>query len=144
MLAAVCAAMLAGVSAHAAERYDILIRGGTVLDGTGKPGVRADVGVRGDRIVFVGDAGQAEATRVIDAKGLTVAPGFIDAHNHVPDYFLEMRQRKGDAAPDRSPILNEGCLVQGVTTLVGGPDGFLSPKSMRAMFAHRAFPEISG
>ena len=62
-------------------RYDIIIRNGTIVDGTGQPSVQADIGVRGDRIVAVGslsgDAGQA-----IDATDHVVAPGFIDVHSH--------------------------------------------------------------
>src|SRR5688572_11081909 len=70
--------------ADAQQRADILVRGGTLLDGTGTPARRADVGITGDRITFVGDAAAARisATRTIDATGLTVAPGFIDPHTH--------------------------------------------------------------
>ena len=62
------------------ERYDVLVRGGTVYDGSGKPGLVGDVAIRGDSIVAVGAAvprGSTGATE-IDAKGLAVAPGFID------------------------------------------------------------------
>ena len=68
------------------ERYDLVIRGGTVYDGTGAPGVRADVGVRGERIVAFGTVstrGDAE----LDARDLAVAPGFIDVHSH-DDYAV--------------------------------------------------------
>jgi N-acyl-D-amino-acid deacylase len=61
-----------------AERFDVLIRGGTVYDGSGKAPRRADVGLRGDRIVAVGDLGTATARTVVDATGLAVAPGFIN------------------------------------------------------------------
>ena len=62
--------------------FDLLIRNGTVVDGSGGPAVRADVAVTGDRIVQVGDlAGQA-AARVIDAEGALVTPGFVDLHTH--------------------------------------------------------------
>ncbi len=61
---------------------DILIRGGEVMDGTGKKAVRADVGILGDRIVEIGDLSSTEAERVIEAAGLCVAPGFIDIHSH--------------------------------------------------------------
>src|SRR5690349_225353 len=66
------------------EDVDLLLRGGTVLDGTGAPARIADVAVRGDRIVFVGDASKANLTpkRAIDVRGLVVAPGFIDPHTH--------------------------------------------------------------
>src|SRR5207245_3711142 len=59
-------------------RYDLVVSGGRVIDGTGAPWVRADVGVRGDRIAAIGDLSAARAKQRIDAHGLAVAPGFID------------------------------------------------------------------
>jgi len=59
-------------------RYDLVISGGRLIDGTGAPWVRADVGIRGDRIAAIGDLSQARAKQRIDAQGLAVAPGFID------------------------------------------------------------------
>ena len=90
--------------------FDIVIRGGTVYDGTGAPGRRADVGIRGERIEEVGDLAGAEAARVIDARGLAVAPGFIDTHTH----------SEGDLLAD--PQHANG-LRQGITTEVMGLDG---------------------
>ena len=58
--------------------FDVIIRGGTVYDGTGAPGRRADVGIRGDRIAAVGDLAAATAATTVDATGLAVAPGFIN------------------------------------------------------------------
>ncbi len=63
--------------------YDIVIKGGTVVDGTGAPGRRADVGILGDRVVEVGDLTGATATRTIDAEGRLVTPGFVDIHSHL-------------------------------------------------------------
>lgn len=98
-------------AAAAQERYDLLISGGTVVDGTGARGYRADVAVRGDRIVRVSrtpiPAGRA--ARVIDARGRTVAPGFIDLHTHL-DPLLRLPGA-------------ESHVRQGVTTALGGPDG---------------------
>jgi N-acyl-D-amino-acid deacylase len=91
------------------ERYDVLIRGGTVVDGTGAPGVRADVAIRGDRIAAIGSLADAEGARVIDAGGLTVAPGFIDVHSH------------DDAACLSTPL--DFKLMQGVTTDILGNCG---------------------
>ena len=65
--------------------FDLLLRGGNVIDGTGAPGRRADVGVSGDRIMAVGDIGTVGAGEValdMDVSGMVVAPGFIDPHGH--------------------------------------------------------------
>jgi N-acyl-D-amino-acid deacylase len=62
--------------------FDVVIKGGTVIDGSGRPSVRADVGVRNGRIVEIGDVA-ADAHRVIDATGLAVTPGFVDLHTHL-------------------------------------------------------------
>jgi N-acyl-D-amino-acid deacylase len=67
--------------------YDLVIRGGTVFDGSGAPGVIADIGIRGDRIVAVGDV-NGNAARSIDARDLYVTPGFIDMHSHSETFRL--------------------------------------------------------
>lgn len=123
MTLALAALAWAPSAAHGAE-FDLMILNGTVIDGTGKPRFRANVGVIGDRIAYVGK-GKRRAKQVVDASGLIVAPGFIDAHNHAPDQARE--------AP--TPFLNEPFLKQGVTTVVAGPDGYYSPKELRAIFA---------
>ena len=67
--------------------FDLLIRGGLLVDGTGAPGLPADVGVTGDTITAVGDLSAvdpADARRVIDAAGHVVTPGFVAAHGHHP------------------------------------------------------------
>ena len=69
-------------SGGAEPRFDILIRGGNVLDGMGSATVRADVGIIGERIAAVGDLANADVGRMVDATGLSVAPGFIDIHTH--------------------------------------------------------------
>jgi N-acyl-D-amino-acid deacylase len=92
------------------QTFDLLIRGGTVIDGTGAPRRRADVGVRGARIAAVGDLGDANAHETIDASGKIVAPGFIDSHAH------------DDAALIGSPLLWPK-LSQGVTTVINGNCG---------------------
>lgn len=95
-----------------APRYDLLIRGGHVIDGSGSPAVRADVAIRNGRIVRVSDFSGVPgrvAARVIDVTGLIVAPGFIDVHTHADD--LAERPRA------------ENFLRMGVTTVVAGNCG---------------------
>ncbi|QIM71651.1 D-aminoacylase [Bordetella trematum] len=98
------------MSQAASEVLDYVLAGGTVIDGTNTPGRRADVGVRGDRVVAVGDLSQAAARERIDVSGMVVAPGFIDSHTHDDNYLL----RKRDMTPKIS---------QGVTTVVTGNCG---------------------
>ena len=80
--------------------FDVLITGGEVLDGTGAPAVRADVGIRGDRIVEVGSLAGRTAARTIDATGRVVTPGFIDLHTHsemplIADGTAQSKVRQG-------------------------------------------------
>jgi len=80
--------------------YDLVIAGGRVVDGTGAPWFRADVGIRGDRIASVGDLSGASAARRIDARGQMVAPGFIDLlgqseHRLLVDPSAESKIRQG-------------------------------------------------
>lgn len=62
--------------------FDLLIHGGTVIDGSGKPGFKADVGIRDERIALIAPTITEEAKEVIDASGFVVSPGFIDIHSH--------------------------------------------------------------
>jgi N-acyl-D-aspartate/D-glutamate deacylase len=91
---------------------DVVLRGGTLVDGSGNPGVVGDLAIKGDRIVAVGKFDVAGKPRVIDARGLIVAPGFIDLHSH-SDYPL-LREATRD---------NRNYLFQGVTTVVTGNCG---------------------
>ena len=90
--------------------FDLAIIGGTVIDGSGQPGRKADVGLKGDRIVKVGQVGKGEAEREISAAGAVVAPGFIDTHSHSDLMAL--------AEPELLPKL-----MQGITTELLGQDG---------------------
>src|SRR5258706_15956853 len=83
----------------------LLLRGGTVIDGTGAPRVVADVRIEGERITAVGDNLPTKGANVIDATGKIVAPGFIDVHTHDDQIVL--------SAPQMLPKIS-----QGVTTVV--------------------------
>lgn len=98
------------MSGTRAERYDMVLKGGTVVDGTGAPRRRADVGLRDDRIAAVGDLSAAEADRTVDASNRIVAPGFIDVHTHDDRALL--------SNPDFDMKVS-----QGVTTVVVGNCG---------------------
>ncbi|CAA9301206.1 MAG: N-acyl-D-amino-acid deacylase [uncultured Gemmatimonadetes bacterium] len=112
-LGVLCAALAAGAGEAGAQAplYDLLIRGGTVVDGTGAARFRADVAVRGGRIARVSRTAipAARARRVVDARGMVVAPGFVDLHAHL-DPLLRLPGAESMAR-------------QGVTTALGGPDG---------------------
>ncbi len=73
---------MAAPSIASAQTYDVIIRNGRVIDGTGNPWFLADVALDGDRIAAMGDLRAARAERDIDATGLYVTPGFIDVHGH--------------------------------------------------------------
>jgi N-acyl-D-amino-acid deacylase len=97
-----------------AEAYDIIIRGGEIVDGTGNPWFGGDVGIRGDRIVAIRRNLKGKADREIDASGLVVAPGFIDIHSHSDWLLLE----DGHA---------QSKIRQGVTTEILGEGGSVGP-----------------
>ena len=108
--------LVAGACARsgAQQPYDLLITGGSVLNGEGTPAVRADIGIRGERIAAIGDLPAATAARRIDAAGLIVAPGFIDMHNH-SDYTVLVEPK------------SESMIRQGVTTMVLGESRSAGP-----------------
>jgi N-acyl-D-aspartate/D-glutamate deacylase len=110
-------ALLLVLAVQQPTSVDVLIRGGTVHDGSGNPPRITDVGIRADRIAFIGDAAYAgvTGTRTIEARGLIVAPGFIDPHNHV------LAGVSGSASVDRRQAAS--ALTQGITTVTISPDG---------------------
>jgi N-acyl-D-amino-acid deacylase len=112
ILAAATVGAVQGAPQSSESPLDLIIRGGRVFDGSGNPWIRADVGVRDERIVAVGDLSAAAADDEIDAAGLYVAPGFIDVHSHAVAGLVD-EERSGAAT----------LLYQGLTTVVINPDG---------------------
>ena len=113
-----------------APAFDLVIRGGRVIDGTGNPWVLADVGIKGDSVAAVAPRLMTDGARVVDATGLVVAPGFIDVHTHgdagntaVPAGTIDplVRDDKQDLIGNPAA---ENDVRQGVTTVIAGPDGF--------------------
>jgi N-acyl-D-amino-acid deacylase len=92
---------------------DLIIRNGTVVDGSGAPSYKADVAISGDRIVVIGDLSGSTAAIDIDAAGKVVTPGFIDVHVHSETHLA-----------DPNDTRRNGSLLQGVTTHLTAPDGF--------------------
>lgn len=107
--------VLSGCTASApTPSYDLVIAGGSVLDGDGTPAIVTDIGVRDGKVATIGDLSRATATRRIEAQGLTVAPGFIDMHDH-SDYTILIEPAA------------QSMIRQGVTTLVLGESRSAGP-----------------
>jgi dihydroorotase/N-acyl-D-amino-acid deacylase len=102
--------MLPAFLAGQAPTYDLVLRGGRIVDGTASPWYVADVAIAGDAIARIAPSITAPATRVLDVNGLIVAPGFIDIHTHARRGIFELPTA-------------DNYVRQGVTTLVEGPDG---------------------
>jgi N-acyl-D-amino-acid deacylase len=97
-----------------ATKYDLLIKNGSIVDGSGRPGYNSDLAVKGDRIVRIGNLKNAKAARVIDARGLVVAPGFIDMLGQSETYVLIDNRAMSK-------------VMQGVTTEITGEGESIAP-----------------
>jgi len=108
--------LISGASYALADQHDVIIKGATIVDGTGNKSFKGDIAIKGERIVQVGKV-SGKADRVVDGSGLIASPGFIDPHNHA------------DASILKYPLA-ENLVMQGVTTFVGGNCGIsLAPRS---------------
>jgi N-acyl-D-amino-acid deacylase len=112
---------------------DLVVERGRVVDGTGNPWFRADIGIRDGRIEAVGDLASAEAATRLDAGGLMVAPGFIDIHSH-SDFLVPVSEHTSVLAP---------FLAQGITTIVTGNCGYspapVNPATAEELKSYTAF-----
>jgi N-acyl-D-aspartate/D-glutamate deacylase len=118
LLRGVAALALALAAPSAAQTADVLIRGGTIHDGSSAKPFVGDIAITGDRISYVGPRAPMAAKTTIAANGMIVAPGFIDPHTHANGFL-----RSNDAATRANPAW----LNQGVTTVVIGVDGGGAP-----------------
>src|SRR5258708_18969351 len=108
--------MLAPTSlANAADRYDLLLKNGRVVDGAGTPWYIADVAIRDGKIAAIGRLNPSDAARTIDATGLVVAPGFIDMMGQTGTLFL------------KDPAAGFNLLTQGITTINAGEGESAAP-----------------
>ena len=144
LLASAGAALLGAAILAQAPPYDVLIRNGRVLDGSGNPWLAADIGIRGGRVIDVGRLHAASATRVIDAKGLTVTPGFVDVHSHsstgLEGGLKEARQLIAQGIIDEGMIPKvEACLdsLRAGVRKTHMIDGRLSHALLLEIFTHR-------
>ena len=113
ILSALVALLVPAATVRAAD-YNVIIRGGMVYDGSGGKPRLADVGIRGDKVATIGDLAKASATRVLDAKGLAVAPGFINMLSWSNDSFMVDGRSQGE-------------IRQGVTTEIFGEGESMGP-----------------
>jgi N-acyl-D-amino-acid deacylase len=109
-IAAILILALARVPTAQSQPYNLLLRNGRIVDGTGSPWYRADIAIRGDTIVRIAPSITEPATRVIDLGGQAIAPGFIDIHTHARRGIFDVPTA-------------DNYIRQGVTTLMEGPDG---------------------
>lgn len=112
VIVSACALAAVDVDQAQPHLYDLLIRNVRVMDGSGNPWVKAEIGIKGGRIAAIGRLADGQATRIIDGGDRLATPGFIDVHSHAAEGLIRGALRQGQ------PIL-----AQGVTTIVANPDG---------------------
>src|SRR5215210_7605045 len=106
-----CLMLLVSTAPYAqTSTYDLVLRNGRIVDGTGSPWYRGDIAIKGDTIVRIAPTIPDSAIRLVDVGGLMVAPGFIDIHTHAPRGIFDVPTA-------------DNYVRQGVTTLIEGPDG---------------------
>jgi N-acyl-D-aspartate/D-glutamate deacylase len=120
LAAAMTAVSTLAAAATPKEPADILIKGGTIYDGSDAKPYIGDIALRGDQIVYVGKTTKLAAKRIVNARGMIVSPGFIDAHTHA-DTFIR--------SPDKAVRVNAAWLDQGASTVMIGVDGYGTPDS---------------
>jgi len=103
-------------SLSSGDEYDVLLKNGSIIDGSGNPWVSGDIAILGDRIAAIGKLDGAHAKRVIDAKGLVISPGFIDM----------LGQSEASLLIDNRSISK---LAQGITTEITGEGGSIAPQT---------------
>src|SRR3954449_2299000 len=127
-----CFFLLTTAAFSQAPQFDVLIRNGRVFDGSGNPWFRADIGIVGDRITFIGPADdKAIAKQTIDAKGLIVAPGFIDM----------LGQSETTLLIDKKAVSK---LTQGITTEITGEGDSVAPTSAKLLAEDKEYYEHYG
>jgi N-acyl-D-amino-acid deacylase len=127
-----------GFSSAAEQTYDVVIRGGKIVDGTGNPWFYGDVALRGDRIAAVGRVPAGSGKREIDARGLIVAPGFIDMHSHSDYVLLEDGRAQSKI---RQGVTTE---VLGEGTSAGPYQGKLPPRAFAVAGESRKWTTLGG
>ena len=108
LTAVVC--LLGGAEISWSQAVDLLVKNARIVDGTGALAYQGDIAVRGDTIQRIAPRIEGPATRVVDARGKVIAPGFIDIHVHARDNIFKVPTA-------------DNYVRQGVTTLIEGPDG---------------------
>tara|TARA_B100001123_G_C15342058_1_gene1035415 strand:- start:126 stop:1760 length:1635 start_codon:yes stop_codon:yes gene_type:complete len=102
--------------------YDIILFNGTIIDGTGKSGMDGSIGVLDGKMYLLPKNTTAKSNQIINVENLVIAPGFVDVHNHTERALINSESN-----------LNEAFIRQGVTTILGGPDGSLGPNGIQKL-----------